>query len=196
MANATKKQLSRLLALAIHLSAKGHLKQLDKGDNAYILHPLRLMHQFTDIELMIIAVLHDLIEDTDISLDDLIKYGFTTRVILALDALTHRKGETYYDYVLRIAANADATAVKKADLKDNSDITRLKNPRLTTVDMLRLEKYANTYQFLSGRIGIDEYREIMEEIRLATKEAKEARKQGDLKKENDERTIEEKSTSD
>jgi len=172
MAKSKKVDLSKLLALAIYLASKGHLNQMDKGGNPYILHPLRLMNQFTDVELKIIAILHDYIEDTDATLDDLIEYGFTTRVVLALDALTHRKGESYYDYVLRIAANADATAIKKADLKDNSDITRLKNPKLTEVDVLRMEKYANTYQFLSGRMSIEEYRDVMARIRADDKAAR------------------------
>lgn len=160
------------LATAILLASSGHYGQFDKGDNPYILHPLRIMIQFDDDEQKIIGILHDLIEDTVVTLDDLKKLGFSTRVILAADDLTHREGESYFKYVMRIVSNMDSREAKKKDLKDNSDITRLKNARLKPKDVIRMEKYANTYQFLSGKLSITDYEDIMNHLEIRLEEVK------------------------
>jgi (p)ppGpp synthase/HD superfamily hydrolase len=102
-----------------------------------------------DKELQSIAVLHDLIEDTNYTLEHLREFGFSERVISAVAALTHDKKIPYQAYIDRISGNEDARLVKLSDLRDNSDITRLKG--LSTEDYDRMEKYHWAYLHLSGR---------------------------------------------
>lgn len=131
------------LGIAISIAAKAHLGQIDKGGKPYILHPIRLMDRFQDPELKQIAVLHDVCEDTDITLFDLQDLGFSHRVIRALDALTHDSRDSYAEYIDIIAMLEDAILVKLEDLRDNSDITRLKG--ITPRDLKRMEKYHKAY---------------------------------------------------
>jgi len=100
-----------------------------------------------DEELMAIAVLHDLIEDTDWTFNNLLAEGFSERVALALDCLTHKDDEPYDDYIKRVATNPDAKAVKREDLRHNSDITRIKG--LREKDHKRIEKYHRAFVYLS-----------------------------------------------
>jgi (p)ppGpp synthase/HD superfamily hydrolase len=138
-----------MLGKAIALAAKVHETQKDRGGKAYILHPLRMMMRLRteDEELMAIAVLHDTVEDGDIDLQYLRTVGFSERVIAAVDALTKREGEDYDDFIRRAALNPDAKVVKREDLRDNSDITRLKG--LRQKDFVRLEKYSRAFVYLS-----------------------------------------------
>ena len=85
--------MSTLLETAIALAVAGHAGQVDKADQPYILHPLRIMMRMGDETARIVAVLHDLVEDTDATFDDLRKAGFSDRVLDALDHLTHREEE-------------------------------------------------------------------------------------------------------
>lgn len=126
-------------ALAFALKAHGGVK--DKGDNPYILHPLRIMMRLRtrDEELMSIALLHDVVEDSDITQDDLANAGFSARVLQGVWLLTHEEGMSYEDYLLRMSKNLDALMVKREDLRDNSDITRLKG--VEAKDMERMAKY-------------------------------------------------------
>jgi len=142
-----------MLGQAIALAAEVHEGQVDKGGFAYILHPLRVMNNLnsTDKELCCIAVMHDVIEDSKVTLDDLEELGFTIRVIAGVRALTHLKGEDYQDYIERAACNNDARLVKMQDLRDNSDITRLKG--LTEKDFKRMEKYQKAWSFLNDYTG-------------------------------------------
>lgn len=126
----------------------------DKGGQPYILHCLRVMHNLKsdDEELNCIAILHDFVEDVykDNPQEGLIflqKNGMSIRVIQAVNLLTHRKFNPYDDYIKGISFNVDATKVKLADLKDNSDITRLKG--LTKKDFDRMEKYHRSFIYLS-----------------------------------------------
>jgi (p)ppGpp synthase/HD superfamily hydrolase len=101
-----------MLDKAINIAAKAHQGQADKGGNPYILHPLRVMFsRKTEIE-RICAVLHDVIEDTDITLVDLRNEGFSEEVIAAIDALTKRNGESYDDFIERVIKNKIAARVK------------------------------------------------------------------------------------
>lgn len=139
-----------MLGKAIALAAQAFEDVKDKGGQPYILHCLRVMNNLhtDDEELKIIAVLHDVVEDCkDLTLRELQMLGFSDRVIKALDLLTHRKEVSYDDYIKAISFNADATKVKLADLKDNSDITRLKG--LTKKDFDRMEKYHRSFIYLS-----------------------------------------------
>jgi len=135
------------LARAISIAAVGFEKVKDKGGNPYILHCLRVMNQMDTEEEKIVAILHDTIEDGVCTIESLFKEGFSVRVVNALMLLTHEKGKPYDEYIKAIATDPIATKVKKADLKDNSDITRLKG--LTKKDFDRMEKYHRSYVYLS-----------------------------------------------
>jgi hypothetical protein len=135
------------LARAISIAAVGFEKVKDKGGQPYILHCLRVMNQMDTEEEKIVAILHDTVEDGVITIEELIKERFSQNVIYALILLTHEKGKPYDEYIKGIALDPLATKVKKADLKDNSDITRLKG--LTKKDFDRMEKYHRSYVYLS-----------------------------------------------
>ena len=142
-----------MLGKAIALAAKVFENSKDKGGQPYILHCLRVMDNLhtDDEELKIIAVLHDVPEDDPADADHVLRelrmLGFSDRVIKSLNLLTHRKETTYDDYIKAISFNVDATKVKLADLKDNSDITRLKG--LSKKDFDRMEKYHRSFIYLS-----------------------------------------------
>lgn len=143
-----------MLGKAIALASEAFKNTKDKGGQPYILHCLRVMDNLhtKDEDLKIIAVLHDYIEDNfeedpERALKILSECGFSMRVVQALNLLTHRKLTPYDDYIKAISFNTDATKVKLADLKDNSDITRLKG--LTKKDFDRMEKYHRSFIYLS-----------------------------------------------
>lgn len=129
-----------MLSKAILIATNAHQNQTDKAGEPYILHPLRVMiSRLNEIE-RICAVLHDVIEDTYITLDYLRNEGFTEEVLAVLDALTRRSGESYNEFISRIINNKTACRVKLADLKDNMDLSRIKNP--LQKDYERNEKYS------------------------------------------------------
>ena len=144
------------LGKAVSIAARAHEKQTDKGGHTYILHPIRLMQRLRtqDEELMSIAILHDSIEDSSgkVTLDLLRAEGFSERVVHALTLLTHDKSVPYEEYIAAISGNTDATLVKIEDLRDNSDITRLKG--LREKDIERLQKYHKAYLFLRGMLEV------------------------------------------
>lgn len=137
------------LATAIKIASAAFESKEDKGGQPYILHCLHVMHNIDpkDEDLRIIAVLHDLVEDTDWGLVDLKHAGFSMRVISAVNALTHKSDESYDAYIKRISLNEDARKVKLADLRHNSDIHRMKGLRKKDFD--RLEKYHKAYAYLN-----------------------------------------------
>ena len=130
---------------AMFFAAKGHLGQRDKGDHAYILHVMRVAMRLrtNDEELMSIAVMHDLVEDGHITFQELVEAGFSDRVINGLRCLTHQAGDTYEEYIEEMRGNLDALLVKREDLRDNSDITRLKGLRQKDFD--RMAKYIRAF---------------------------------------------------
>lgn len=128
-----------MLNKAIEIAAKAHDGQVDKGGNPYILHPLRVMMNCQSESAKICAVLHDVIEDTNTTLDDLKKQGFSDEIITVLDCLTKREGELYNDFISRVLQNEIACQVKLADLIDNIDLTRIQNP--SKEDEARIQKY-------------------------------------------------------
>jgi len=137
-----------LLAKAISIAAKAFESKLDKSGEPYILHCLYVMDKQTTITRKIIAVLHDLVEDTDWDFDQLRTYGFGDSVIIPLRLLTHdHVQKTYDEYIKEISTNEDARAVKLADLEHNSQPFSLKG--LTKADHARLEKYHRAYVYLS-----------------------------------------------
>lgn len=135
-----------ILAEAIRFAADKHCRQIDKGGNAYILHSLRIMLRLctNDDELMAIAVLHDVVEDCGVSLDELREIGMTERVVSGIETLTRRNGETYNQFIERLANHLDALLVKREDLRDNLDLTRLKV--VTEKDVSRMLKYTNAFK--------------------------------------------------
>lgn len=141
------------LSKAIFIASREHEQVFDRGGNPYVLHPLRIMMRLRtqDFELMCISVLHDVFEDSkNITLDDLHKQGFSERVINALRLLTHHEDDTYDVYIEKISKNKDAIIVKLEDLRDNSDITRLKGIR--DKDIERIKKYHTCYLFLKDKL--------------------------------------------
>ena len=137
------------LANAIAAAAAGHQEQTDKAGKAYILHPLRVMMRLRtdDEELMCIAIMHDIVEDCGITAEELYSKGYSTRVVEGILALTRYDDESYEHFIERAALNEDARRVKLEDLRDNSDITRLKG--LTKKDFARVEKYQKAFVYLS-----------------------------------------------
>jgi len=130
------------------IAAEAHAGQTDKAGAAYILHPLRVMLRLPSLEEKIAAVLHDVVEDTPWTLEGLREAGFSEAVVSAVDALTRRTGETYEDFVARAATHPIGRTVKRADLEDNMDLSRLPHP--TEADLARLHRYRRALALLGG----------------------------------------------
>jgi len=128
-----------MLDKAIHIATKAHGGQMDKGGQPYILHPLRVMFMRRNETERICAVLHDVIEDSNISIEYLREEGFSEEILNTLEALTKRENESYDDFINRVIENKTACNVKLADLCDNMDLSRIINP--TQEDYQRVEKY-------------------------------------------------------
>lgn len=138
------------LALAISITAKAFEEKLDKAGQPYILHCLRVMNATKgDEDTKCASVMHDLVEDTNYTFEQLTKLGFSDRTIGLLHLVTHQKDTDYMEYIKAIAVSDEATEIKLADLRDNSDITRLKG--LGKKDLDRIEKYHRAYLYLSNR---------------------------------------------
>ena len=135
-----------LLELAIEVAIEGHKGRKDRYGEPYILHPLRVMMKMNTREEKITAVLHDIIEDTDMTLDELRKKGFPENILTAIDCLSKREGEEYEAYIERARSNPIALRVKIADLEDNMDLRRIKTMTLKDVD--RLSKYRKYWELL------------------------------------------------
>jgi GTP diphosphokinase / guanosine-3',5'-bis(diphosphate) 3'-diphosphatase len=139
---------------AIELAARSHAGQLDKAGQPYILHPLRLMLAVHTPHERMAAILHDVVEDTPITLEDLIREGFPPEVITAVQALTKQPGESRIDAARRAAADPIARVVKLADVTDNMDLSRIPSP--TEKDYARIQEYGQVRQLLleamSGRM--------------------------------------------
>ena len=131
---------------ALKLCFEAHKEQKDKGGMPYVFHPFHLAEQMTDEDTTVTALLHDVVEDTDYTLDDLRQMGFGGRVIAALDLLTHREEVPYMEYVAAIGKNPIARAVKLADLRHNSDLSRLDT--VTEQDREQREKYLAALRLL------------------------------------------------
>jgi (p)ppGpp synthase/HD superfamily hydrolase len=131
--------MDELLERAIKLTEKYHKGQLDKGGNPYIGHPLRVMEGVESIEEKVLAVLHDVLEDCDVSKDQLIKEGIPEYLVEKLEILCKGKNENYFDYIDRIKTDRLAINVKLSDLQDNMNLKRLNG--VTEKDIKRLDKY-------------------------------------------------------
>lgn len=119
---------------------------MDKYGQPYILHPLRIMSRVESEVEKIVAIMHDVIEDSDRTLEDIRQEGFSDEIVTALALLTKGQDEAYTDYVSRLAHNSLARKVKLADLEDNMDLRRV--PTLTEMDTKRLQRYHWAWLFL------------------------------------------------
>ena len=131
--------MQELLTKAIELAKKAHEGQIDKGGSPYIGHPFRVTNQFEDEEEKIVGILHDAVEDSDLTLEDLVTAGFSDRVIAAVDAITKREGEEIDNYLNRVMNNPIALKVKIVDMTDNMDLSRITN--ITEKDRARIRNY-------------------------------------------------------
>ena len=134
------------LERAIAIAAEAHQGQKGKDGEAYILHPVRVMMRVEGPEAKMTAILHDVVEDTAWTLDQLRAEGFAEAVIEAVDSLTHREGEEYFEYVARAGSNPLARRVKLADLEDNMNIMRLAH--VHDKDLERVRKYHKAWMSL------------------------------------------------
>jgi hypothetical protein len=153
------------LEKAVEIAAKAHAGARDKHGQPYLCHPLRVMLSVDDDEARIAAVLHDVVEDTDVTLDDLRREGFTESVLQALTLLTHSAEVSYADYVVQCKRNRTACQVKLSDLRDNTSLSRalLRGDKFDA-DARRLQKYILSYRFLSDQLGEDDYRTLMARV--------------------------------
>ena len=138
-----------MLDKAILIAAQAHLGQKDKVGEPYILHPLRMMLRFRSETEMIVAVLHDVVEDSpDWDFERLRAEGFSAEIVEAVDHLTRREGESYEEFVERSGQNPLARRVKLADLEDNMDLTRLRT--LSGNDRARFARYHKAWRNLTN----------------------------------------------
>ncbi|RMM42184.1 HD domain-containing protein [Pseudomonas corrugata] len=139
------------LEKAIAISARAHEGQTDKGGSPYILHPLKVMLRLSHHDERIVAVLHDVVEDTRVTLADLRSEGFSEAILAAIDSLTKREGETYQAFIERAGRDPLARRVKLADLAENSDLSRIDSPSQN--DLERVEKYRKAAEYLTAFAG-------------------------------------------
>ena len=133
---------------AYKIAKKAHLGQVDKAGEDYIKHPEKVASFVKTDEEKAVAYLHDIIEDTELTLEDLSEYGFSKEVIEAVNIITKKRGEDYQSYLNSVKKNKLARAVKLADLRHNSDLTRL--AKVTEKDIKRKEKYQKAIDFLNS----------------------------------------------
>lgn len=143
-----------VLGAALAIAVAAHERQVDKAGRPYIAHPLRMvaraLTEYHDPEIAVVAALHDVVEDTAISFDDLCVFGFSDRVLDAIAALTRQPGEPYADFLQRVRANAIAVVVKLLDVDDNGDPARLASIRDAATRDRLAEKYARARQALEA----------------------------------------------
>ncbi len=136
------------LEKAIIIAARAHAGQVDKAGCPYILHPLRVMLHVSLPEERITAVLHDVIEDTDVTYEYLSAEGFPIEILEAIEALTKLDGEERIDATRRAAVNPIARVVKMSDVKDNMDLSRIDKP--TEDDYKRQDEYKEVLEYLQN----------------------------------------------
>ena len=141
------------LTRAIEIAVSAHKDQVDKGGNPYILHPLRVMMSLETNEERIVGVLHDVIEDSDWTPEDLAKEGFSDEIIEAVNSVTktgseHGTEEGYFRFVERAKQNPIGANVKIADLRDNLDVSRIS--KLDKAALERINKYKKSLELLSN----------------------------------------------
>ena len=129
---------TKMTKMALKLCFEAHKNQFDKSGMPYVFHPFHLAEQMNDEETTVVALLHDVIEDTEMTLEDLRKHGFSECTLTAISLMTHNSSVPYMEYVAEIKKNPIARTVKLADLYHNSDLSRL--ALITERDEIRAEK--------------------------------------------------------
>lgn len=124
------------LEKAIVIAVNAHIGQLDKGGAPYILHPMRVMMRMETISGKIIALFHDIVEDTHISIEDLRNEGFSDAVLDGVDCITKRNNEKYSDYIERVIGNPLSAECKLEDMRDNSNIYRILKVKKAHIRMI------------------------------------------------------------
>lgn len=137
------------------LATEWHSGQFDKAGQPYIQHPLRVMQNAQHPDAKIVAVLHDILEDTSTTVTDLRSQGFDENIIQAVLAVTKQDGESRFQAVQRTVKNAIACEVKLADLRDNMDLSRLK--QITSKDLLRYKQYQKVQAILKEAFVIHQH---------------------------------------
>ncbi len=131
---------------ALELATRVHQNQVDRYGKPYLLHVVRVASRFPDEDDQAAALLHDVVEDSDMTLDGLRAEGFPEEVVHAVDCLTKREGESWPDYIARVEGDARAVRIKLADLEDNMDLRRY--PEVKPEDLERINRYLYAYQRL------------------------------------------------
>ena len=140
---------------ALKVCFEAHKEQEDKSGLPYVVHPFHLAEQMEDEDTTITALLHDVAEDTDISLEDIAGMGFSQKVMEALALLTHDEAVPYMEYVKEIGKNPVARKVKLADLRHNSDLSRLDAGQINEKALARAKKYEEAIRLLEEREDLD-----------------------------------------
>jgi len=131
---------------ALRLCFEAHKDQVDKSGIPYVFHPFHVAEQMVDEECVIVALLHDVVEDTNYTLGDLREMGFSEAVLEALALMTHEANVPYMDYIAKLKTNPIACDVKHADLRHNSNLSRL--DVITEKDIRRIQKYEKAMELL------------------------------------------------
>lgn len=164
-----KNEDAKTLAFAIHTAAVMHMNQFDKGGHPYVLHLMRVMDDVSKYghRTMTVAVLHDIIEDTNMKPETLLEMNFDNDIVSSIYSLTKKnevvEGYDYIQYIRTIKEDVMACRVKIADLIDNSDITRLKG--LTDKDFKRMKKYQITLSYLTDKIQYDKFVDMIVQLK-------------------------------
>lgn len=138
----------QLYVKALNIMLKRHYGQKDKAGREYYFHPLRVSQRCLEIKQKIVALLHDTIEDTGLTPDELREAGFGEDIVNGVLSVTRNEGETYAQFIERANNDIYGSSVKISDLEDNMDITRL--PDLKEKDWHRLNKYLHSWQYLNN----------------------------------------------
>lgn len=140
---------NEMVKMAFGIAIDAHAGQRDKGGNPYIQHPLAVASKMDTESEIIVALLHDVVEDTDYTIDDLERDGFSEEVMDAIRTITHAPDEDYFVYIRRVKKNDLARKVKIADLWHNSQLDRL-NHAPTESDIRRIDKYNKAREILNA----------------------------------------------
>ncbi|MBQ9285630.1 MAG: HD domain-containing protein [Bacteroidaceae bacterium] len=133
----------------MRIAVEAHKGQKDKSGEDYVLHPIRVAEKCKSINAKVVALLHDTIEDTDVTPDYLREQGFQEEIIEGVLSVTKQEGESYEDFVRRASENTLGREVKRADLEDNMDVRRLKE--INEDDVARLRKYLKAWLYLNNQ---------------------------------------------
>ena len=136
----------RLIETSLQIALRAYAGKVDKAGREYILHPLRVMAKMRAEQEMSAALLHDVLEDSEITAEELLAAGIPAEVVEAVQHLTKMEEEEYMDFVARARENRIAAAVKLADIEDNIDVLRLSS--LDETDLARIQKYHSAWRYL------------------------------------------------